>query len=736
MDKSLTIDELQEERRLRQFARLAENYNLIPLDGKVPLNDMKWKKWQNEQRPFNKNEYREKNAGVICGPISGLIVVDVDSEELFPTFCQENNWEMPDTFTVQTGKQGMHLYYRYPDDGQLYKKKAVNSQDGSKKRIFDILGHGSYAVAPGSIHPETQNEYEIINDIPVTPAPQFLLDFMLQKEKAKNDDNDKLILDWEDRYIAIDDIEVGDECKKHIIEGAPKGQRSELQWTVLLKLLRAGYNHKDILAIFRKFAIGEKAREQGAHWLCEDIDRAEQHLANDNRHHQKIINKLTEKNILELINYDEQRLFIDSTRNISIIQLKIGSVYQTYAIRSDEFTRIVKALIYDKTNKIANTKIVNGALDILDGMALCKNRTVKLQNRITRYGDKIYWDLGDPSWQVIEIDAQGYRVVSEPPIPMLRSDTILPIPYPLKGGSLDDFRKVFGLPDDERWILIRSWLFGTLNPTGPYFGLNINGPAESGKSTLAELLHRTVDNSELVRGADFKQSETLYLLANSSHIISSDNLDGLNDDIQNALCRVITGVSKVKRTLYSDYGLSVLKGKNPVILNGINNSITRSDLASRFINIELPEISIKKLETDIYHDFNEIHPMLVGCLCSGISAAVKNENTNYDLDLPRMADAADWITRGEEGLGVETGEFLNVYNKTRISKFDNNISTINLEQAMLKLSKKYDGEMIEFKASELLDILNNEIAGNLNKSHDWPKGLTRLTPCLKKKLKV
>ena len=71
MDTSLTLNESQEERRLRQFARLAENYNLIPLDGKAPLNDMKWKKWQNEQRPFNKNEYREKNAGVICVQLVG-----------------------------------------------------------------------------------------------------------------------------------------------------------------------------------------------------------------------------------------------------------------------------------------------------------------------------------------------------------------------------------------------------------------------------------------------------------------------------------------------------------------------------------------------------------------------------------------------------------------------------------------------------------------------------------------
>jgi len=57
------------------------------------------------------------NAGVLTGRISGIIVLDIDYAERFP-----EEYEIPETFTVQTRK-GYHHYYRLPDDGKDYRNR-------------------------------------------------------------------------------------------------------------------------------------------------------------------------------------------------------------------------------------------------------------------------------------------------------------------------------------------------------------------------------------------------------------------------------------------------------------------------------------------------------------------------------------------------------------------------------------------------------------------------------------
>ena len=45
--------------------------------------------------------------------------------------------------------------------------------------------------------------------------------------------------------------------------------------------------------------------------------------------------------------------------------------------------------------------------------------------------DKIYFDLGDQNWRVIEIDARGWRLAEDPPVRFLRRRGMLPVPMPV-----------------------------------------------------------------------------------------------------------------------------------------------------------------------------------------------------------------------------------------------------------------------------------------------------------------
>lgn len=178
-------------RRKSLWEKLAEKFVLIRLNGKIALE----KNWPAMPRRnfdeigFQKND----NAGIVCGPESGILGLDVDHEDLFREFIEENNLDVPETFTVKTGK-GYHLYYLYPEDGNDYgnythniteDKAPIDLKTGKPKstHVFDIKGKGGYIVAPGSIHPDSKKEYEIICDIEIAAAPQWLLDLLPKKEK-------------------------------------------------------------------------------------------------------------------------------------------------------------------------------------------------------------------------------------------------------------------------------------------------------------------------------------------------------------------------------------------------------------------------------------------------------------------------------------------------------------------------------------------------------------------------
>ena len=173
---------------LNYYKWLSTNFSLIPisLNSKAPT-EKAWPQWCLEKRPFQEldfikmnlnGEIQIMNAGVATGPASGVIVVDIDDPQGFQQWTndREINNPLPDTFTVKSGGKSDHFYYRYPTDGNEYGKRNI-------KGIFDVLGIGAQAIAPGSIHPKTGNRYTIKKQLPISEAPKWVLDLLLKKDK-------------------------------------------------------------------------------------------------------------------------------------------------------------------------------------------------------------------------------------------------------------------------------------------------------------------------------------------------------------------------------------------------------------------------------------------------------------------------------------------------------------------------------------------------------------------------
>lgn len=106
-----------------------------PTPGKRPLQSDWAHQWSLE-RP------ETGNAGVLCGPEAGLLVIDVDTQE---SELQYVKWSLPVTYTVKSGRKGFgyHYYYLWPAGLE----RVPNRLDG-----VEIKGAGRQVVAPDSLH--------------------------------------------------------------------------------------------------------------------------------------------------------------------------------------------------------------------------------------------------------------------------------------------------------------------------------------------------------------------------------------------------------------------------------------------------------------------------------------------------------------------------------------------------------------------------------------------------------
>ena len=127
------------------------------------------------------NIWPEANIGIVTGPESGILALDVDGkpgEESLADFARGGS-RLPDTYTVHTGGGGRHLYFLCPEGTEVR-----NSQSRIAPGL-DIRGRGGYVVAPPSLH-ASGARYEV-NELSIcpVPCPKWLLSLMQDPQGAQ-----------------------------------------------------------------------------------------------------------------------------------------------------------------------------------------------------------------------------------------------------------------------------------------------------------------------------------------------------------------------------------------------------------------------------------------------------------------------------------------------------------------------------------------------------------------------
>jgi predicted P-loop ATPase len=145
--------------------------------GKVPLAP-EWQKTGYD--PGLTRQQLQGNFGVLAGEDHLIIDIDVKKgapgmesyERLIKDLGIADVWS-EETFCVQTGTGGFHIYTRKPKDATI--KKTLKEYPG-----IDFISGNAFVVGAGCIHPDTGNEYLVRFRSPndVCPAPAQLLELL------------------------------------------------------------------------------------------------------------------------------------------------------------------------------------------------------------------------------------------------------------------------------------------------------------------------------------------------------------------------------------------------------------------------------------------------------------------------------------------------------------------------------------------------------------------------------
>ena len=436
------------------------------------------------------------------------------------------------------------------------------------------------------------------------------------------------------------------------------------------------------------------------------------------------------------------RLVIDSGAELfhdpagdPFLTMRVDQHVETHAVHSTTNRRLLALNFYRANGTTPNASAMSDALATLAGIAQFDGPVHSVWVRVAQEDERVYLDLADSQWRAVEVDQDGWRIVTDSPVRFRRSRGVLPLSPPVPGGSLSELRPLVNLDTDDAFVLVTACLVGALRPTGPYPLLALNGEQGTAKSTLARFCRQLIDPNVAGLRSEPREPRDLMIAATHSHLCAFDNVSRLTPWLSDGLCRLSTGGGFSTRVLYTDQDEQIFDAMRPVLLNGISEVATREDLLDRTLSVTLPVIpeERRRSEADLVRDFEQTRPRILGALLDAVSVALRREGEVELLGrLPRMADFATWVSAAEPALPWAAGKFLEVYRANRQGAVEVMLDGDPLGE-FVRILVPWEGT-----ATDLLERLNTGTKDEVKRQKGWfsrPRqvadGLRRLAPQLR-----
>lgn len=332
--------------------------------------------------------------------------------------------------------------------------------------------------------------------------------------------------------------------------------------------------------------------------------------------------------------------------------LDVNGHRETWPVRSKGFRLWLTRRYYEATGGVPNSEALKSALGAVEAGATFDGPERPVHIRIGAHDGRLYLDLGDETWRAVEIDAEGWRVIDNPPVRFRRAGGMKPLPVPMRDGSIGALRSFLNVRSDADFVLVVAWALACLRDRGPYPVLALSGEQGSAKSTFSAMLRALLDPNASPLRALPREDRDLFIAANNGHVLAFDNVSGLPAWISDTLCRLATGGGFATRQLYTDQDEVLFDATRPIILNGIEDMVTRPDLADRAVFLTLDPIpeERRRPEQDLWAAFEAERPRILGVLLDAVVCGLRMLPTTKLARLPRMADFARWASACETAL--------------------------------------------------------------------------------------
>lgn len=411
--------------------------------------------------------------------------------------------------------------------------------------------------------------------------------------------------------------------------------------------------------------------------------------------------------------------------------VKCGDHFETWSLKVRGFRDWLMRRFYEAEGSAPSAQAVQDALDVMRGRARFDGAMYEVHTRIAEQGGAIYLDLCDERWRTVCISRAGWEVVDSSPVKFRRANGMLSLPEPERGGKVSQLRDYVNVTDND-WILIVSWLVAAYRPDKPFPVLALHGEQGSAKSTTARVLRALIDPNKADLRSEPREERDLMIAAKNGWLIALDNLSCVKTWLSDALCRLATGGGFATRELYANDEEVLFDAKRPILLNGIEELATRSDLLERAIVLNLPTIPEHKRRTEarFWKEFEAARPAILGALLDAVSGALRQCDDVRLARLPRMADFAQWATAAEAHLGLAEGSFMAAYTGNRADSNDLALEASPVAAAVLSFVEAEEHWL--GTSSDLLKELIKRTTEDIQRQQGFPKGANALSGILKR----
>lgn len=357
-----------------------------------------------------------------------------------------------------------------------------------------------------------------------------------------------------------------------------------------------------------------------------------------------------EQKLIEIFDKNGWDIFREKSTSLLYVLFSRNGLRHLACVDSRDFISRFNTEYYSEVGRAAPQASISQALAVLSDRAYNKPM-IETYLRAAKCNGKFYYNLADEAGRVVEISADGWRVITNAPVFFKNTGSMSPLPMPESDGSLTDLRPFFRGNDDD-FVKVCLWAFHALIPDIAHFGLCINAEQDSGKTVLTKTLKKLIDPCVADVTSPLEKSDDIVAVCSNVYVLAVDNLSKLIRAVSDNYCRLLTGSGHISRQLFTNGEIFMAQLRCLLIINGIGLLIKNPDLASRMLNIDLKHFAEGECgsELELSERFDKVHPRILGALFSAMSAALKHESEHPDFKMDfnnRMNDAVTLWIRAE-----------------------------------------------------------------------------------------